>query len=293
MVARRDQGGAAFIDLVDREGKIQLHAKRDVLGEESFDRLVSLDIGDLIGVDGTAFKTRRGQLSLLVTDWKLLAKSLRDIPKEHYGVEDVETRYRHRELDLIANAESRELFILRTKIVRAIRNWLDDRGFLEVETPILQPLYGGALARPFVTHHNELDRDFFLRIADELYLKRLIVGGLERVYEIGKDFRNEGVSHKHNPEFTMLEWYEAYADYNDIANRLEELISYVAERGRLRRPDRLLAPVEADHAPRRDQGEDRHRHPRRPTSCPARARGPSAWTRCCRTRWSRTSRTPR
>ena len=228
MVGRRDQGGAAFIDLADREGKLQLHGKRDVLGEDSFDRLVSLDIGDVIGVDGTAFKTRRGQLSLLVTDWKLLAKSLRDIPKEHYGIEDVETRYRHRELDLIANAESRELFILRTKIVRAIRNWLDDRGFLEVETPILQPLYGGALARPFVTHHNELDRDLFLRIADELYLKRLIVGGLERVYEIGKDFRNEGVSHKHNPEFTMLEWYEAYADYNDIAIRLEELISYVA-----------------------------------------------------------------
>ena len=229
MVARRDQGGAAFIDLVDREGKIQLHAKRDVLGEEPFDTLVSLDIGDLIGVDGTAFKTRRGQLSLLVTGWKLLAKSLRDVPKEYYGVEDVETRYRHREVDLLANQESRELFILRSKIVRAIRRWLDDRGFLEVETPILQPLYGGALARPFVTHHNELDRDFFLRIADELYLKRLIVGGLERVYEIGKDFRNEGVSYKHNPEFTMLEWYEAYADYNDIANRLEELVSYVAE----------------------------------------------------------------
>jgi len=229
MVARRDQGGAAFIDIVDRAGKIQLHAKRDVLGEESFDRLVSLDIGDLIGVDGTAFKTRRGQLSLLVTSWNLLAKSLRSIPKEHYGLEDVETRYRHREVDLLANEEARELFILRTRIVRAIRHWLDERGFLEVETPILQPLYGGALARPFVTHHNALDRDFYLRIADELYLKRLIVGGLERVYEIGKDFRNEGISHKHNPEFTMLEWYEAYADYNDIANRLEELISYVAE----------------------------------------------------------------
>jgi lysyl-tRNA synthetase, class II len=229
MVARRDQGGAAFIDLADRDGKLQLHAKRDVLGEESFDRLVSLDIGDIIGVDGTAFKTRRGQLSLLVTDWQLLAKSLRSVPKEYYGIEDVETRYRHREVDLLANEETRELFILRTKVVRAIRRWLDERGFLEVETPILQPLYGGALARPFVTHHNELDRDLFLRIADELYLKRLIVGGLERVYEIGKDFRNEGVSHKHNPEFTMLEWYEAYADYNDIANRLEELISYVAE----------------------------------------------------------------
>ena len=229
MVARRDQGGAAFIDLADRDGKIQLHAKKDVLGDESFDRLVSLDIGDLIGVDGTAFKTRRGQLSLLVSDWKLLAKSLRDIPKEHFGLEDVETRYRQRELDLIANEEVRELFILRSRVVRAIRRWLDERGFLEVETPILQPLYGGALSRPFTTHHNALDRDFFLRIADELYLKRLIVGGLERVYEIGKDFRNEGISHKHNPEFTMLEWYEAYADYNDIANELEELVSYVAE----------------------------------------------------------------
>jgi lysyl-tRNA synthetase class 2 len=229
MVARRDQGGAAFIDLADRAGKLQLHAKRDVLGDESFDALVSLDIGDLIGIDGTAFKTRRGQLSLLVTEWKLLAKSLRTVPKEYYGVEDVETRYRHREVDLLANEETRELFILRSKIVRAIRRWLDDRGFLEVETPILQPLYGGALARPFVTHHNQLDRDFFLRIADELYLKRLIVGGLERVYEIGKDFRNEGVSHKHNPEFTMLEWYEAYADYEDIANRLEELITYVVD----------------------------------------------------------------
>jgi lysyl-tRNA synthetase class 2 len=148
MAARRDQGGAAFIDLVDRAGKLQLHAKRDVLGDESFDTLVSLDIGDLIGVDGTAFKTRRGQLSLLVTDWKLLAKSLRAVPKEHYGIEDVETRYRHRELDLIANEEIRELFILRSKIVRAMRNWLDERGFIEVETPILQPLYGGALARP-------------------------------------------------------------------------------------------------------------------------------------------------
>jgi lysyl-tRNA synthetase, class II len=228
MTARRDQGGAAFIDLADREGKLQLHAKRDVLGEESFDRLVSLDIGDLIGVDGTAFKTRRGQLSLLVNDWTLLAKSLRSVPKEYYGVEDVETRYRHREVDLLANEESRQLFILRTKVVRAMRRWLDERGFLEVETPILQPLYGGALARPFVTHHNELDRDLYLRIADELYLKRLIVGGLERVYEIGKDFRNEGVSHKHNPEFTMLEWYEAYADYEDIAARLEELIAHVA-----------------------------------------------------------------
>jgi lysyl-tRNA synthetase class 2 len=228
MTARRGHGGAAFLDLVDRSGKLQLQAKLDVLGGESFDLLTSLDVGDLIGVDGTVFKSRRGELTLLVTGWALLAKALREVPKEYYGVKDIETRYRHREVDLLANEETRELFILRSKVVRAIRRWLDDRGFLEVETPILQPLYGGALARPFTTHYNALDRDFFLRIADELYLKRLIVGGLERVYEVGKDFRNEGLSPKHNPEFTMLEWYEAYADYEDIAARLEELIAYVA-----------------------------------------------------------------
>jgi lysyl-tRNA synthetase, class II len=271
MIARRDQGGAAFLDLADREGKIQLHAKKDVLGDESFDRLVSLDIGDLIGVDGTAFKTRRGQLSLLVSDWTLLAKSLRDFPKEHFGLEDVETRYRHRELDLAVNPEIRELFILRSKVIRAIRRWLDERGFLEVETPILQPLYGGALARPFVTHHNALDRDLYLRIADELYLKRLIVGGLERVYEIGKDFRNESVSYKHQPEFTMLEWYEAYADFRDTMDRIEALLEQVALdalgttvasfRGHeidLKRPWRRIGFVEALEAHElwtRDEGE--------------------------------------
>ena len=228
LAARRGHGGAAFLDVVDRSGRLQVHAKRDVLGEESFERLTECDLGDLIGVDGTAFKSRRGELTLKATDWTLLAKSLRAPPEKFHGLEDVETRYRHRELDLIANEESRELFILRSRIVSAVRRWLDERGFLEVETPILQPLYGGALARPFVTHHNVLDRDLYLRIADELYLKRLIVGGLEKVYEIGKDFRNEGVSHKHNPEFTMLEWYEAHADYTQIAQELEELVSFVA-----------------------------------------------------------------
>jgi lysyl-tRNA synthetase class 2 len=226
--ARRGHGKAAFLDLVDRTGRIQLHARADVLGD-SFDLLTSLDLGDLIGVDGTAFTTKRGELSLRVDNWSLLAKSLLPPPDKFHGLEDVETRYRRRELDLLANEEARQLFMLRSKVVSAIRRWLDDRGFYEVETPVLQPLYGGALARPFTTHHNQLDRDFYLRIATELYLKRLIVGGLERVYELGKDFRNEGVSHKHNPEFTMLEWYEAYADYEDIAERLEELVSFVAE----------------------------------------------------------------
>ncbi|HEY2603314.1 MAG TPA: lysine--tRNA ligase [Thermoleophilaceae bacterium] len=229
LAARRGHGGAAFLDLVDRSGRIQLHARRDALGEESFERLVSLDLGDLIGVDGTAFKSRRGELTLAVQGWELLAKSLLAPPEKFHGLEDIETRYRQRELDLIANEEVRELFILRSKVVSAIRRWFDDHAFLEVETPILQPLYGGALARPFVTHHNALDRDFYLRIATELYLKRLIVGGLEKVYEIGKDFRNEGISHKHSPEFTMLEWYEAYADYNDVARELEELVAYVAK----------------------------------------------------------------
>jgi lysyl-tRNA synthetase class 2 len=228
LTARRGHGKAAFLDLSDRSGRIQLHAREDVLGEQEFERLTSLDIGDLIGVDGTAFKSRRGELSLRVEAWTLLAKSLRPVPKEYYGLEDVETRYRQRELDLIANEESRDLFILRSRVIAAVRRFLDERGFLEVETPVLQPLYGGALARPFTTHHNALDRDLYLRIATELYLKRLIVGGLERVYELGKDFRNEGVSHKHNPEFTMLEWYEAYADYEDGARLLEELVAAVA-----------------------------------------------------------------
>jgi lysyl-tRNA synthetase class 2 len=228
LAARRGHGKAAFLDLVDRSGRMQLHARQDVLGDESFERLTSLDLGDLIGVDGTAMATRRGELSLRVDDWTLLAKSLRAPPEKFHGLEDTETRFRRRELDLIANEDARELFILRSRVIAAIRRWLDERGFLEVETPVLQPLYGGALARPFTTHFNALDRDFYLRIATELYLKRLIVGGLERVYELGKNFRNEGLSHKHNPEFTVLEWYEAYADYEDVARHLEEMVSYVA-----------------------------------------------------------------
>jgi lysyl-tRNA synthetase class 2 len=192
------------------------------------DRLLSLDLGDLIGVDGTAFRSRRGELSLRIDSYTLLAKSLRPPPEKHHGLRDVETRFRHRELDLMSNAEARELFMLRARVISAVRRFLDEQGFVEVETPVLQPLYGGAAARPFTTHHNALDREFYLRIATELYLKRLIVGGLERVYELGKDFRNEGVDTTHNPEFTMLEFYEAYADYADIAARLEQLVAYVA-----------------------------------------------------------------
>jgi lysyl-tRNA synthetase, class II len=228
LAARRGQGKMAFLDLVDRSGRIQLQARVDELGPEGMERLVGLDLGDLIGVDGVAFVSKRGELTLRVEDFTLLAKSLRPPPEKHHGLTDVETRFRRRELDLIANEEVRELFITRARVISAVRRFLDAEGFIEVETPVLQPLYGGAAARPFTTHHNALDREFFLRIATELYLKRLIVGGLERVYELGKDFRNEGVDTTHNPEFTMLEWYEAYADYEDIADRCERLISYVA-----------------------------------------------------------------
>lgn len=229
IAARRGQGKAAFIDLVDRSGRMQLHARVDVLGQESLDRLVGLDLGDLVGVDGTVFRSRRGELSLKVDGWTLLAKSLRPPPEKHHGVQDVETRFRHRELDLMSSEETRALFITRAKIVAAVRRFLDDAGFVEVETPVLQPLYGGANARPFTTHHNALDRELYLRIATELYLKRCIVGGLEKVYELGKDFRNEGVSHKHNPEFTMVEFYEAYADYLDVAARTEQLVAAAAD----------------------------------------------------------------
>jgi lysyl-tRNA synthetase class 2 len=228
LAARRGQGKMAFLDLVDRSGRIQIQARVDVLGPEAMERLLHFDLGDLLGIDGTAFSSRRGELTLRVQEFTLLAKSLRPPPEKHHGLQDVETRHRRRELDLIANEETRALFIRRAKMVSAVRRYLDQEGFIEVETPVLQPLYGGAAARPFATHHNALDRELYLRIATELYLKRLIVGGLERVYELGKDFRNEGLSQKHNPEFTMLEFYEAYADYLDMASRCEQLVAYVA-----------------------------------------------------------------
>ena len=228
IAARRGAGKMAFLDLVDRSGKIQLHARVDVLGPERFELLTMLDLGDLIGVEGSAIRSRHGEVSLRVESFQVLAKALRPPPDKHHGLTDVQTRYRRRELDLMASEETRRLFVDRARIISAVRAYLDGEGFVEVETPVLQPLYGGAMARPFTTHHNALDRDLYLRIATELYLKRLIVGGLERVYELGKDFRNEGVSHKHNPEFTMVEWYEAYADYEGEATRLEELVAGAA-----------------------------------------------------------------
>jgi lysyl-tRNA synthetase class 2 len=222
VMARRDMGKLVFLDLVDRSGKIQLLVSVDRAGP------VDLDLGDIVGATGIPSKTKRGEPSLAVTELELLAKIKRPLPDTFHGLTDTEARYRRRYLDLMMNEESRAEFELRTRMVTAIRRYLDEHGFLEVETPILQPRFGGALADPFVTHSNELETDLFLRIATELYLKRLIVGGLERVYELGRDFRNESVSYKHAPEFTMIEWYEAYADYNDTMARIEELVETVA-----------------------------------------------------------------
>jgi len=222
VLGRREHGKLAFLDLVDRSGSIQLLCAEERVGA------VTVDLGDVVGVTGSPMRTRRGEPSLAVDELELLAKTKRPLPDTFHGLVDTETRYRKRYLDLLVNEETRQDFLLRTRLVSAIRRYLDERGFVEVETPILQPRYGGALAEPFVTHHNELDADLYLRIADELYLKRLIVGGLEKVYEIGKDFRNEGLSTKHQPEFTMLEWYEAYADYEDTMARVEDLVAAVA-----------------------------------------------------------------
>ncbi len=222
VLGRRGHGKLVFADLVDRSGQIQLLLSAERVGP------VDLDLGDIVGVEGRPTKTKRGEPSVAVDELILLAKTARPLPDTFHGLVDAETRYRKRYLDLLVNQETRSDFLLRSQLVSSIRSGLDEDGFVEVETPILQPRYGGAFAEPFVTHHNELDADLYLRIASELYLKRLIVGGLERVYEIGKDFRNEGVSYKHQPEFTMLEWYEAYADYRDTMERIERLVERVA-----------------------------------------------------------------
>jgi lysyl-tRNA synthetase, class II len=223
VMARRDMGKLVFLDLVDRSGRIQLLCAEERTGP------IDVDLGDIVGAEGRPTKTRRGEPSLAVDELTLLAKIKRPLPDTFHGVQDTETRYRRRYLDLLMNEESRELVLTRTRIVAAARRWLDSEGFVEVETPILQPRYGGGFAEPFVTHYNHLDQDYYLRIADELYLKRLIVGGLDKVYELGKDFRNEGISYKHQPEFTQLEWYEAYADYRDTMERIERLVEHLAQ----------------------------------------------------------------
>ena len=222
VMARRDMGKLVFLDLVDRSGRIQLLIQTERAGP------VDVDLGDIVGVSGRPARTKRGEPSLAVDDLELLAKIKRPLPDTFHGLKDVEARYRQRYLDLLMNEETRRDFEIRTRMVTAIRRHLDEWGFLEVETPILQPRYGGAFAEPFVTQSNELDTDLYLRIATELYLKRLIAGGLERVYELGRDFRNESVSYKHQPEFTMVEWYEAYADYRDTMEMIEQLVETVA-----------------------------------------------------------------
>jgi lysyl-tRNA synthetase, class II len=223
VMARRDMGKLIFLDLVDRSGRIQLLVRPDDVGD------VSVDLGDIVGVTGVATKSRRGEPSVAVRSLELLAKNRSPLPDTFHGITDVEQRYRRRYLDLLMNEDSRRDVLVRSRIVSAIREYLDGEGFIEVETPILQPRYGGAFADPFVTHSEYLDQDVYLRIADELYLKRLIVGGLEKVYELAKDFRNEGVSYKHSPEFTQVEWYEAYADYRDTMERTETLVERAAE----------------------------------------------------------------
>jgi len=228
LVAMRDHGKTAFAHLMDRTGRIQLYARADQLGDD-YGAFTALDVGDFVGVTGEMFRTRTGQLTVAVKSLTFLSKSLRPLPEKWHGLKDVETRYRQRYVDLVVNPEVREIFLLRSRIIRAVRAFLDARGFVEVETPMMQPIPGGAIARPFRTHHNALDMDLYLRIAPELYLKRLVVGGFERVYEINRNFRNEGVSTQHNPEFTMVEFYQAYADYQDLMELTEELFTELAQ----------------------------------------------------------------
>ena len=230
LMAIRGHGKASFGVIADRTGNIQIYFKLDILGEEKYSQFKLLDIGDIIGVHGKVFKTKRGELTVRVEDFELLSKSLRPLPEKFHGLKDVEIRYRQRYLDLIVNPEVRDTFLKRTEIIKSMRKYLDDRNFVEVETPILSTIAGGAAARPFITHHNTLDTDLYLRIATELNLKRLIVGGFERVYEIGRIFRNEGMDNRHNPEFTSVEIYQAYADYNDLMDVTEGIVCAAAEK---------------------------------------------------------------
>ncbi|ERN53558.1 lysine--tRNA ligase [Alkalihalophilus marmarensis] len=228
IMTKRGKGKAGFAHIQDLSGQVQIYVRKDAVGEEQYDLFTSIDIGDIVGVTGTAFKTKVGELSVKVTDFQILSKSLRPLPDKFHGLKDIEQRYRQRYVDLIMNPEVRDTFVLRSKILQSMRRYLDNRGFLEVETPTMHSIAGGASARPFVTHHNALDMTLYMRIAIELHLKRLIVGGMEKVYEIGRVFRNEGVSTRHNPEFTMIELYEAYADYQDIMELTEELVAHIA-----------------------------------------------------------------
>ncbi len=225
LVGVREHGKSAFGDIDDGTGKLQCHARQKVLGEDRFGAWLDLDLGDFVGIEGVLFRTRTGELTVRVDDYRLLSKALRPMPEKWHGLRDSEVRYRQRYLDLMANPDVRAIFVRRAEIVRALRAHLDSNGFLEVETPTLQPLYGGAAARPFETHHNTLDMDLYLRIAPELYLKRLLVGGLQRVYDLNRNFRNEGISRQHNPEFTMLEFYAAYWDYERMMEYAEDLLS--------------------------------------------------------------------
>lgn len=230
MMSKRIMGKASFCDLADRDGKIQLYVRRDEIGDEQYADFKKYDIGDIIGVSGTVFRTHAGEISVKVTNIKLLAKSLQPLPEKWHGLRDIELKYRQRYVDLIINPDVRKTFVIRSRIIKEIRDYLDNLGYLEVETPILNTIPGGAAARPFITHHNTLDIDMYLRIATELHLKRLIVGGLEKVYEIGRIFRNEGMSPRHNPEFTTIELYEAYTDYHGMMDLTEDMISAVSQK---------------------------------------------------------------
>ena len=230
IMAYRGKGKAVFVHIEDRSGRIQVYLRQDALGEQVFEIVKKIGVGDIIGVEGEIFITKTGELTLRASSLELLSKNLRALPEKFHGLTDVETRYRKRYVDLIMNKDVRDTFIKRTQIIRGIREILDNKGFLEVETPLMHPILGGAAARPFITHHNTLDMDLYMRIAPELYLKRLIVGGLERVYELGRNFRNEGMDTRHNPEFTMIEMYQAYADYTDMMDLAEEIITTLAKK---------------------------------------------------------------
>ena len=226
LMIKRGMGGRTFADLQDGSGRIQLMAQKDVIGDADYERFGELDAGDIVGATGPVFRTRRGEPTVEVREFQLLSKALRPLPEKWHGLKDIELRYRQRHVDLIANPEVREVFITRSRLIAGLRRRMDELGFLEVETPVLQDIPGGGLAKPFKTHHNALDMDLYLRIALELHLKRLIVGGIDKVYEIGRVFRNEGLSPRHNPEFTMFEFYEAYSDYEDVMRLTEDVIPY-------------------------------------------------------------------